>query len=146
MARADVKSDKDVSALCRCFTDSQLRGSRSRFLPRVRDQLLHIRLQPFLFHQDRRNTVSSCGFFLLRHIHVWNLRINASTRVVLCPVDIYNMSPGGRAGLKQGGGEESLFFYGREVGFCITLGFIALPYVLPLQIAGEMSLRPFIFV
>ncbi|XP_070849951.1 zona pellucida sperm-binding protein 3-like [Chaetodon trifascialis] len=40
-----------------CFTDSQLHGSSSRFLPRVQDQLLHIQLQPFLFHQDHRHTI-----------------------------------------------------------------------------------------
>uniref|UniRef100_H2LRD9 Zona pellucida sperm-binding protein 3 n=1 Tax=Oryzias latipes TaxID=8090 RepID=H2LRD9_ORYLA len=40
-----------------CFTDSLLSGSRSRFLPRVQDQLLHIQLQPFLFHQDHRRNV-----------------------------------------------------------------------------------------
>ncbi|XP_033472671.2 zona pellucida sperm-binding protein 3-like [Epinephelus lanceolatus] len=40
-----------------CFTDSQLDGSSSRFLPRVRDQLLHIQLQPVLFHQDHRHTM-----------------------------------------------------------------------------------------
>ncbi|XP_034413408.1 zona pellucida sperm-binding protein 3-like [Cyclopterus lumpus] len=40
-----------------CFTDSQLNGSRSRFLPRVQDQLLHIQLEPFLFHQDHRHTM-----------------------------------------------------------------------------------------
>ncbi|XP_054916172.1 zona pellucida sperm-binding protein 3-like [Poeciliopsis prolifica] len=42
-----------------CFTDSQLSGSGSRFLPRVRDDLLHIQLEPFLFHQDRRLSVSA---------------------------------------------------------------------------------------
>uniref|UniRef100_A0A3B5KPC0 Zona pellucida sperm-binding protein 3 n=1 Tax=Xiphophorus couchianus TaxID=32473 RepID=A0A3B5KPC0_9TELE len=41
-----------------CFTDSQLSGSGSRFLPRVRDDLLHIQLEPFLFHQDWRHSVS----------------------------------------------------------------------------------------
>ncbi|XP_030287322.1 zona pellucida sperm-binding protein 3-like isoform X3 [Sparus aurata] len=40
-----------------CFTDSQLHGSSSRFLPRVEDHLLHIQLQPFLFHQDHRHTI-----------------------------------------------------------------------------------------
>uniref|UniRef100_A0A3Q2TXD6 Zona pellucida sperm-binding protein 3 n=1 Tax=Fundulus heteroclitus TaxID=8078 RepID=A0A3Q2TXD6_FUNHE len=40
-----------------CFTDSQLRGSSSSFLPRVRDDLLHIQLEPFLFHQDRRHSI-----------------------------------------------------------------------------------------
>ncbi|XP_068444342.1 zona pellucida sperm-binding protein 3-like [Clinocottus analis] len=40
-----------------CFTDSQLNGSRSRFLPRVQDGLLHIQLEPFLFHQDHRHTI-----------------------------------------------------------------------------------------
>ncbi|XP_056298691.1 zona pellucida sperm-binding protein 3-like [Pseudoliparis swirei] len=40
-----------------CFIDSQLNGSRSRFLPRVQDQLLHIQLEPFLFHQDHRHTI-----------------------------------------------------------------------------------------
>uniref|UniRef100_A0A8C4GVT6 Zona pellucida sperm-binding protein 3 n=1 Tax=Dicentrarchus labrax TaxID=13489 RepID=A0A8C4GVT6_DICLA len=40
-----------------CFTDSQLNGSSSRFLPRVQDQLLQIQLQPFLFHQDHRHTM-----------------------------------------------------------------------------------------
>ncbi|XP_071374791.1 zona pellucida sperm-binding protein 3-like [Centroberyx affinis] len=42
-----------------CFTDSQLTGSRSRFLPRVQDKLLQIQLEPFLFHQDHRHTVST---------------------------------------------------------------------------------------
>ncbi|MED6256692.1 hypothetical protein ATANTOWER_001888 [Ataeniobius toweri] len=40
-----------------CFTDSQLSGSGSHFLPRVRDELLRIQLEPFLFHQDRRNSI-----------------------------------------------------------------------------------------
>ncbi|KAM6894221.1 zona pellucida sperm-binding protein 3-like [Lycodopsis pacificus] len=40
-----------------CFTDSQLDGSSSRFLPRVQGELLHIRLEPFLFHQDHRHTI-----------------------------------------------------------------------------------------
>ncbi|XP_037530525.1 zona pellucida sperm-binding protein 3 [Nematolebias whitei] len=40
-----------------CFTDSLLSGSGSRFLPRVRDQILQIQLQPFLFHQDHRRTI-----------------------------------------------------------------------------------------
>uniref|UniRef100_UPI0037E98FF8 zona pellucida sperm-binding protein 3-like n=1 Tax=Semicossyphus pulcher TaxID=241346 RepID=UPI0037E98FF8 len=40
-----------------CFTDSQLHGSGSRFLPRLEDKLLHIQLQPFLFHQDHRLTI-----------------------------------------------------------------------------------------
>ncbi|KAM8746951.1 zona pellucida sperm-binding protein 3-like isoform 1-T1 [Acanthopagrus schlegelii] len=40
-----------------CFADSQLRGSSSRFLPRVEDHLLRIQLQPFLFHRDRRRTI-----------------------------------------------------------------------------------------
>uniref|UniRef100_A0A096MCJ0 Netrin 5 n=1 Tax=Poecilia formosa TaxID=48698 RepID=A0A096MCJ0_POEFO len=40
-----------------CFTDSQLSGSGSRFLPRVRDDLLHIQLEPFLFHQDRTRSI-----------------------------------------------------------------------------------------
>ncbi|XP_059211420.1 zona pellucida sperm-binding protein 3-like [Centropristis striata] len=40
-----------------CFTDSQLDGSSSRFLPRVQGRLLHIQLEPFLFHQDLRHTV-----------------------------------------------------------------------------------------
>lgn len=56
---AGVKSDKDMPVVCRCFTDSQLSGSSSRFLPRVRDDLLHIQLEPFLFHQDRRHSVSA---------------------------------------------------------------------------------------
>ncbi|XP_044041050.1 zona pellucida sperm-binding protein 3-like [Siniperca chuatsi] len=40
-----------------CFTDSQLHGSSSRFLPRVQDQLLQIQLEPFLFRQDHRHTI-----------------------------------------------------------------------------------------
>ncbi|XP_070711316.1 zona pellucida sperm-binding protein 3-like [Pempheris klunzingeri] len=40
-----------------CFADSQLHGSRSRFLPRVQDKLLQIQLEPFLFHQDHRHTI-----------------------------------------------------------------------------------------
>ncbi|XP_054457077.1 zona pellucida sperm-binding protein 3-like [Anoplopoma fimbria] len=40
-----------------CFTDSQLDGSSSRFLPRFQDELLHIQLEPFLFHQDHRNAI-----------------------------------------------------------------------------------------
>ncbi|KAL6118542.1 uncharacterized protein ACO6RY_03328 [Pungitius sinensis] len=40
-----------------CFTDSQLDGSSSRFLPRVQDELLHIQLEPFLFRQDHRHTI-----------------------------------------------------------------------------------------
>ncbi|XP_070786317.1 zona pellucida sperm-binding protein 3-like [Enoplosus armatus] len=40
-----------------CFTDSQLHGSTSHFLPRVQDQLLQIQLEPFLFHQDHRHTI-----------------------------------------------------------------------------------------
>ncbi|XP_044197536.1 zona pellucida sperm-binding protein 3-like isoform X1 [Thunnus albacares] len=40
-----------------CFTDSQLNGSSSRFLPRVQDTLLQIQLEPFLFHQDHRHTI-----------------------------------------------------------------------------------------
>uniref|UniRef100_A0A3B3C1H9 ZP domain-containing protein n=1 Tax=Oryzias melastigma TaxID=30732 RepID=A0A3B3C1H9_ORYME len=40
-----------------CFVDSLLSGSRSRFLPRVQDQLLHIQLQPFLFHEDHRHNM-----------------------------------------------------------------------------------------
>ncbi|XP_075968558.1 zona pellucida sperm-binding protein 3-like isoform X2 [Anarhichas minor] len=40
-----------------CFTDSQLDGSSSRFLPRVQGEVLHIRLEPFLFHQDHRHTI-----------------------------------------------------------------------------------------
>ncbi|KAM9718057.1 zona pellucida sperm-binding protein 3-like [Menidia menidia] len=40
-----------------CFTDSRLSGSGSRFLPRVRDHLLQIQLEPFLFHQDHRRTI-----------------------------------------------------------------------------------------
>ncbi|MED6290320.1 hypothetical protein CHARACLAT_011907 [Characodon lateralis] len=40
-----------------CFTDSQLSRSGSHFLPRVRDELLRIQLEPFLFHQDRRNSI-----------------------------------------------------------------------------------------
>ncbi|CAJ1086163.1 Netrin-1 [Xyrichtys novacula] len=40
-----------------CFTDSQLHGSSSRFLPRVQDKILHIQLHSFLFHQDHRRTI-----------------------------------------------------------------------------------------
>ncbi|KAF1380640.1 hypothetical protein PFLUV_G00165980 [Perca fluviatilis] len=40
-----------------CFTDSHLDGSSSRFLPRVQDELLHIQLEPFFFHQDPRHTM-----------------------------------------------------------------------------------------
>ncbi|XP_008299387.1 zona pellucida sperm-binding protein 3-like [Stegastes partitus] len=40
-----------------CFTDSQLSGSNSRFLPRVHNNLLQIQLEPFLFHQDPRHTM-----------------------------------------------------------------------------------------
>ncbi|XP_075306988.1 zona pellucida sperm-binding protein 3-like [Odontesthes bonariensis] len=40
-----------------CFTDSQLSGSSSRFLPRVRNKLLQIQLEPFLFHQDHRHNI-----------------------------------------------------------------------------------------
>uniref|UniRef100_A0A3B4ZVQ9 Zona pellucida sperm-binding protein 3 n=1 Tax=Stegastes partitus TaxID=144197 RepID=A0A3B4ZVQ9_9TELE len=46
-----------LSAPCRCFTDSQLSGSNSRFLPRVHNNLLQIQLEPFLFHQDPRHTM-----------------------------------------------------------------------------------------
>ncbi|KAM3590694.1 uncharacterized protein V6R79_014473 [Siganus canaliculatus] len=42
-----------------CFADSQLHGSRSRFLPRVQDQILQIQLEPFLFSQDHRSAVST---------------------------------------------------------------------------------------
>ncbi|KAM6960373.1 zona pellucida sperm-binding protein 3-like [Tautogolabrus adspersus] len=40
-----------------CFTDSQLHDSSSRFLPRVRDKVLQIQLQTFLFQQDHRHTI-----------------------------------------------------------------------------------------
>ncbi|XP_034532844.1 zona pellucida sperm-binding protein 3-like isoform X2 [Notolabrus celidotus] len=40
-----------------CFTDSQLHGSSSRFLPRVEDKTLHVQLQSFLFHKDHRRTI-----------------------------------------------------------------------------------------
>ncbi|XP_056156708.1 zona pellucida sperm-binding protein 3-like [Lampris incognitus] len=40
-----------------CFIDSQLSGFGSRFLPRVRDEVLQIQFQPFLFHQDVRNNI-----------------------------------------------------------------------------------------
>ncbi|XP_047426717.1 zona pellucida sperm-binding protein 3-like [Mugil cephalus] len=40
-----------------CFTDSQLSGSSSRFLPRAQSNFLQIQLEPFLFHQDDRHTI-----------------------------------------------------------------------------------------
>uniref|UniRef100_A0A3P8SJC0 Zona pellucida sperm-binding protein 3 n=1 Tax=Amphiprion percula TaxID=161767 RepID=A0A3P8SJC0_AMPPE len=40
-----------------CFTDSQLSGSKSRFLSRVHNSRLQIQLEPFLFHQDRRHSI-----------------------------------------------------------------------------------------
>ncbi|XP_074518509.1 zona pellucida sperm-binding protein 3-like [Halichoeres trimaculatus] len=40
-----------------CFTDSQLHGSSSRFLPRIKDEILHIQLQSFLFPEDHRRTI-----------------------------------------------------------------------------------------
>nr|XP_054603741.1 zona pellucida sperm-binding protein 3-like isoform X1 [Nothobranchius furzeri] len=40
-----------------CFTDSRLSSSGSRFLPRIRDELLQIQLEPFFFHQDSRHTI-----------------------------------------------------------------------------------------
>uniref|UniRef100_A0A3Q1HG72 Zona pellucida sperm-binding protein 3 n=1 Tax=Acanthochromis polyacanthus TaxID=80966 RepID=A0A3Q1HG72_9TELE len=40
-----------------CFTDSQLSGSKSRFLSRVHNNHLQIQLEPFLFHRDRRHSI-----------------------------------------------------------------------------------------
>lgn len=115
MLRAEIISDKVVSVLCRCFTDSQLHGSSSCFLPRLQDQLLQIQLQPFLFHQDHRTTVSTD--FTCFYIH--SRKRNASACAVLSPVDIYKMLPGSRAHFKQGPSEKGLFLYEREVGFII---------------------------
>ncbi|XP_041840321.1 zona pellucida sperm-binding protein 3-like [Melanotaenia boesemani] len=55
----DVNSDPQYPFIDHqgCFTDSQLSGSSSRFLPRVQDELLQIQLESFLFHQDHRHTI-----------------------------------------------------------------------------------------
>lgn len=120
---AGVKSDKDVSILCRCFTDSKLSGSRSRFLPRVQNHLLQIQLQPFLFHHDHRHTVSTDFTRFYTYIYIHSVKKNASACVALSPADIYNMLPGSRARFKEGPSEKGLFFYERKVtfNFCYIL-------------------------
>ncbi|XP_039679117.1 zona pellucida sperm-binding protein 3-like isoform X2 [Perca fluviatilis] len=57
MVNIEASVDHRHLPLRLCFTDSHLDGSSSRFLPRVQDELLHIQLEPFFFHQDPRHTM-----------------------------------------------------------------------------------------
>lgn len=36
----------------RCFIDSQLPGSKSQFMPRIRDEKLHVVIDAFRFHNQ----------------------------------------------------------------------------------------------
>ncbi|XP_032439877.1 zona pellucida sperm-binding protein 3-like [Xiphophorus hellerii] len=79
-----------------CFTDSQLSGSGSRFLPRVRDDLLHIQLEPFLFHQDRRHSVSAkfkC-FIISVPAQIKKKKRKRNVHPTILPADLHHLLPG----------------------------------------------------